>query len=570
MIIFKTIRYKNFLSTGNVFTEIDLSSERTTLIVGKNGSGKSTLADAITYVLFGKPFRKINKPQLLNSLNGKDLVVEIEFSIGSTRYKVIRGQKPYFFEIYKNEVLLNQDAAVRDYQEVLEKQILRMNYKTFCQVVILGAASFIPFMSLPTGSRREIIEDILDLQIFTTMNQLLKEKIATNSSSVKDIEYEIRLVDSKIVLSKEHHEALKRDTEQLIEDLRSKIVDSKKFISKTNEDILSNSRKREELLDGLDDPSKISSRLGKVNSLSSQLSAKLSRLDEEISFYNDNETCPTCHQLITLETKHEHLESKTKIHLETSEALVTLRDRIVSTKNKLEETNKIYDECTALNMANASLMSSISSCEKTIVSFTKEIETLENKKTSLGAEDIDKLESEKKALEKKKKKLLQEKEVYGISSIMLKDSGIKSRLIKQYIPIINKNINKYLSSMDFYVSFELDENFNETMKSRHRDEFSYSSFSEGEKARINLAVLFTWRVIAKLRNSASTNLLILDETFDNSMDGDGVEELIKLLDASSEDSNIVVISHKTDAMLDRFDRTIKFEKIKNFSEMEIL
>lgn len=570
MITFKLVRYKNFLSTGNVFTEITLDSHKTTLVVGKNGAGKSTMLDAISYALFARPFRNIRKPQLKNSINKKELLVELEFTIGSSYYRVVRGQIPNVFEIWHNGVMLNQDAANRDYQEVLEKQILKLNYKTFRQVVVLGSTSFVPFMDLPTGARREIIEDILDLQVFSMMNNILKERAGSNVSSVKELTYELKLIEQKIELQKKHVDAMVRDAESLISVLNDKIKSALESITEHDVKVRANSAKRDELLESVqDDPSRVRNRLAKLNALSSQITSKIDSVREDIKFYEDNDVCPTCHQDISHDFKHEHVHSKEQVLRETREGLDKLEDEINLTKEKLKFVVEVHDACSQINLENTVALSTIQSLENQIRQHQREIRELQDKKSSFHGDenDVKKLEREKKSLEKKKSKLLGEKDLYGAAAIMLKDSGIKAKIIKKYVPLINKYINKYLTAMDFFVSFELDENFNETIKSRHRDDFSYTSFSEGEKSRINLAMLFTWRSIAKLRNSASTNLLIFDEIFDGSLDGDGTEEFMKILSLAAPEANVIVISHKTDAMLDRFDRAIKFEKVKNFSQI---
>jgi DNA repair exonuclease SbcCD ATPase subunit len=528
------------------------------------------MLDAISYALFARPFRNIRKPQLKNSINKKELLVELEFTIGSSYYRVVRGQIPNVFEIWHNGVMLNQDAANRDYQEVLEKQILKLNYKTFRQVVVLGSTSFVPFMDLPTGARREIIEDILDLQVFSMMNNILKERAGSNVSSVKELTYELKLIEQKIELQKKHVDAMVRDAESLISVLNDKIKSALESITEHDVKVRANSAKRDELLESVqDDPSRVRNRLAKLNALSSQITSKIDSVREDIKFYEDNDVCPTCHQDISHDFKHEHVHSKEQVLRETREGLDKLEDEINLTKEKLKFVVEVHDACSQINLENTVALSTIQSLENQIRQHQREIRELQDKKSSFHGDenDVKKLEREKKSLEKKKSKLLGEKDLYGAAAIMLKDSGIKAKIIKKYVPLINKYINKYLTAMDFFVSFELDENFNETIKSRHRDDFSYTSFSEGEKSRINLAMLFTWRSIAKLRNSASTNLLIFDEIFDGSLDGDGTEEFMKILSLAAPEANVIVISHKTDAMLDRFDRAIKFEKVKNFSQI---
>lgn len=568
MIRFTVIRYKNLLSSGNAFTEVSLDSHASTLVIGKNGSGKSTLADAICYALFARPFRNIRKPQLKNSINKRDLLVEIEFYVGSTPYMVRRGQVPNVFEVWQNGVMLNQDAANRDYQEMLEKQVLKLNYKTFCQVAILGSASFVPFMQLATGQRREIIEDILDLQVFTAMNGILKERASNNVTSVKELSYEMRLIEQRIELQEKHLADMTRDAESTIAALGDKVASALEAMRDANAKIENNAAKRAALLASVsDDPNKIRDRLYKLTSLSTQLSSKVSSIRDEISFYNDNDVCPTCRQDISADFKTSHVSCKEVNLNETIDGLDRLHLEVEATRDRLNAISRVHEECSELNVENTVAMSTIQGLETQIAQHRREIEELNEKKSTLHGDEsgIKKLEREKRSLEKKKSKLLSEKDLYGSAAIMLKDSGIKSKIIKKYVPIINKYINKYLTAMDFFVSFELDENFNETIQSRHRDDFSYSSFSEGEKARINLCTMFAWRAVGKLRNSASTNLLIFDEIFDGSLDGDGTEEFMKILSVAAPEANVIVISHKTDAMIDRFERVIRFEKVKNFS-----
>jgi DNA repair exonuclease SbcCD ATPase subunit len=540
------------------------------LIVGKNGAGKSTITDAITYGLYGKAFRNINKPQLINSLNQKNMVVEVIFKIGTFRYRVVRGMKPNIFEIYQNDKIINQDAASRDYQEVLEKQILKMTYKSFCQVVILGSASFVPFMGLPTGQRRAIIEDILDLEIFSRMNVILKDKVGSNATLVKDAEYEIKMIDQRIKLQKQHLETMMKDVDGLIADLNSKISHDSEHIQQLFLEISENNSTRESMLENVnDDPSKLTTRLSKLNTYFAQLNKKIATLNNEISFLKDNDNCPTCQQEISQTFKCEHIDIKKTAISETEAGLDKVKEEVQKAQTNLNEINEVYRLCTELNVENNVAMSTITALENSIKNHKNDIDKLKEKRESFTTDgnSLVSLDNEKKSLETKKMKLLSEKELYNVALVILKDSGIKAKIIKQYIPIINKYINKYLSAMDFFVSFELDENFKETIKSRFRDEFSFESFSEGEKSRISLCILFTWRTVAKLRNSAATNLLIFDEIFDGSLDGDGTEEFMKILDIAAPESNVIVISHKTDAMLDRFDRVLKFEKVKNFSQL---
>lgn len=573
MITFHKIRFKNFLSYGNSFQEITLDSHSSTLIIGKNGTGKSSsVTDTLCFGLFGKPFRNIRKPQLLNSINKKDLVVEVYFSIGQLSYKIVRGIKPNIFEIYQNEVLLNQSASIKDYQEVLEKQILKMNYKTFCQIVILGSASFTAFMQLPAAQRREITEDVLDLQIFSLMNTILKEKVQSNVSDLKDIEHKISLLKQKKDLQEKHNKELVRNTDELILEYRTKIETYRidiRTCQKTIEELLN---KKQELLASIEgDPTTISKKLQKLRMMKTKIEDKVSVLVKELEFFSENNICPTCHQDIDQEFKHDHMEEIKNKNKESLDGLEKLDELLEVTQNTADLISKIYSDCNDLNQKVNLQKLSIVNLENQIKDTETSILLLTEKKNKITIEkNNDSVDKDLNTLILTKKKMLSDRELFGVALSILKDTGIKAKIIKQYIPIINKYINKYLNDMDFYVSFELNENFDESIKSRHQDEFSYSSFSEGEKARLNLAILFAWRAIAKLRNSASTNLLIFDEIMDGSLDNDGTDEFMKILNSASDSANIFIISHKTESMLDKFERVLKVEKIKNFSEVEQL
>ena len=569
MIYFKTIRYKNLLSTGNSFTEISLNKNNTTLIVGENGAGKSTILDALSFALYNKPFRKVNKPQLLNSINKKDLVVELEFNIGSHMYKIVRGFRPTIFEVYQNNKMLNQDAASRDYQDVLEKQILKLNHKSFCQVVVLGSASFVPFMQLIPVHRREIIEDLLDIQIFSTMNSLLKEKINNNNTKFLEIDYQYDLTSEKIKMQHEHIMALQKNNDEQIEKLK---IDLKQYMEKINAE-----KKEIERIDleienanaDIQDQDQVNKKSKKLQVLETQLNDKLAKLQNEIEFFNSHDNCPTCKQGIDDTFKCETVSVKQNQLEETNQGVEQLRQEILNIQERIQSIANISSKITSLNIEKITHSNSISGllsqCKKT----AKDIEEFQKKTEEFVINDdkMKELETLIDQLSEQKSELSKDKEAYNIASIILKDNGIKARIIKQYIPVINKLINKYLSAMDFFVQFELDENFDETIKSRFRDEFSYASFSEGEKMRINLAILFTWRAIAKLRNSASTNLLIMDEVLDGSMDSNGTDEFLKILNNLTQDTNTFIISHKVDQLVDKFNNVLKFEKHKNFSRI---
>jgi len=569
LINFKTIRWKNFLSTGNIFTEIDFTKSKTTLIVGENGAGKSTILDALSYVLYNKPFRNVNKPQLVNAINKKDLLVEIEFNIGLQRYKIVRGTKPSVFEVYHNNKLLNQDSTVRDYQEVLEKQILKLNHKSFCQVVILGSASFVPFMQLPSMHRREVIEDLLDIQIFSTMNSLLKNKMQIASAALVDVTYQIDLNKEKITLNEDMIKTIKINSEKAISEkidvinsTQIRISDEKISAENINVSI-------RELQEQINDESKVKGKQQKLQVYKHQIESKINNLKKEIEFFKNHDNCPTCKQEINEQFKCDTISSREMQVEDTNLGIHLLETELISINNRLDNIARINNEIIDLNMQVTVHNTNITALNEYIGKLNTEIRKLSETHQD-NNKDINKLEALKTELSSSlfsKEVITNDIELYRIGSVILKDTGIKSKIIKQYIPIINKLINKYLAALDFFVNFELDESFNETIKSRFRDDFSYASFSEGEKMRINLAILFTWRAIAKLRNSASTNLLIMDEIFDGSLDNTGTEEFMKILNQLTLDTNTFIISHKSDQLSDKFESILKFEKHKNFSRI---
>ena len=569
MIIFKTIRWKNFLSTGNIFTEIDLTKNKTTLIVGENGAGKSTLLDALSFVLYNKPFRNINKPQLVNSINKKDTLVEIEFSIGMQYYKVVRGIKPTIFEVFHNNKLLNQDATSRDYQEVLEKQILKLNHKSFCQVVILGSASFVPFMQLPSMHRREVIEDLLDIQIFSTMNSILKNKIQVLGVSINDTSYNIKLIKEKITLNEEMMNTLKTNSDNAIKEKRAIITETELRIKSESDSVVDLNVQIQDLQKQISDQKLMKGKQQKLEVLRGQIESKIKKLESDIEFFENHDNCPTCRQIIDDQFKCDTIASrKTQID-ETNQGIDQLTQELININNRLETINEINNQIISLNTQVTVHNTNISALNEYIGKVNQEIQGL-SKTHQNNVKDSNKLAALKSELNKMEEEMIgysNQNELYKIASVILKDTGIKSKIIKQYVPIINKLINKYLAAMDFFVNFELDESFNETIKSRFRDEFSYASFSEGEKMRINLAILFTWRAISKLRNSASTNLLIMDEIFDGSLDSTGTEEFMKILNQLTLDTNTFIISHKTDQLSDKFQSVIRFNKVKNFSQV---
>jgi len=568
MIIFDVIRWRNFLSTGNAFTEINFKRNKTTLIVGENGAGKSTILDALLFALYGKPFRKINKPQLVNAINGKGLLVELEFSIGKRRYKVVRGLKPNLFEIYQDSKLINQDSETKEYQEMFERNILKLNHKSFCQIVVLGSASFVPFMQLPAAHRREVIEDLLDIQIFSTMNNLLKEKVSKNKGDLVEVDHNIRLTASKIEMHKKHLEELNKNNDDIIVQKTGKITELIGEIGTATSEVNDLFRLITEKNNQIADQDKINTKISKFGIYKGQLQAKLTKVQKEIEFFTDHNDCPTCRQGIDHEHKSQIVKRNNDQMIEVTEGLQKLEDDLLASQKRLEIINTISLEIAELGKNVTNLNAQIETKSKFVEGLKNEIEDLKKSvKTESDNVDLRQFQTELKSFILGKEELLKDKGVLDVASNLLRDSGIKTKIIKQYVPVMNKLINKYLASLDFFVNFELNENFEEKIKSRHRDEFSYESFSEGEKMRIDLALLFTWRAIAKLRNSASTNLLIMDEVFDSSLDSNGTDEFLKILYTLTGDTNVFIISHKGDTLFDKFEHIVKFEKHKNFSRI---
>ena len=569
MIVFKKLRYQNIMSTGNQFTEILLNKSKSTLIVGENGAGKSTFIEALTFALYGRPFRNINKPQLINSITGKNLLVELEFSVGKKEYMVRRGIKPTVFEIYQNGSLINQNADIREYQEMLEKQILKLNFKSFSQIVVLGSASYVPFMQLPSQVRRGVVEDLLDIQIFSVMNSLLKEKIQTNRQELQDVGYKIDLCEQKIELHQKHIDSLMANNDELIAAKRIKIKEHQAAIEAHQLKVEELMGYVTELSEQIADQEKISGRKTKLTQMESQLEDRIRKLKKEISFFHDHDSCPTCKQGLTHDFKQEKIVDREAKSSEVSDALVKIENEIQAANARLEEINELNAVISAHNQQITSNNQQISFYQRYIQDLNKEIEELveQGNKITTDVDETAQFEAELKTLGKLKEQLSNQKAMLDVAAHLLKDTGIKTKIIKQYVRVMNKLISKYLAAMDFFVDFQLDESFNETIKSRFRDEFSYASFSEGEKMRIDLALMFTWRAIAKLRNSASTNILIMDEVFDSSLDATGTEEFLKILEQLTQDTNTFIISHKGDQLYDRFHSVIKFEKHSNFSRI---
>jgi len=570
MIIFQKVRWKNFLSTGNSFTEIDFQRSPNTLIVGHNGAGKSTILDALCFGLFGKPFRKINKPQLLNSINQQSAVVEIEFAIGKKEYKVIRGIKPNTFEVYLGDKLLDQDAKAKDYQEFLEKFILKLNYKSFTQVVILGSASFVPFMQLSPADRRAIIEDLLDIGIFSSMNGLVKEKMSEIKDLTTKTKYEVELANERINFQKQSIEEHKTRSDVEITKKQKEVTDSVDQIFTLERDIELIGKHIAVLQSKVSDQVSVQKKSSKLLQLEAKLESRIKKIDKEVTFYEEHDDCPTCKQGIGEEFRTGQVSTLTTTKSEVSTALSDIATQITATSTRFEEIQNVLRHITAHNNEVVKHNSTISAINKFVTKLQREIEELQTHKDT-SEEDNEKLKELREqlsALSTEMEQLATEKQYYEFAGSLLKDTGIKTKIIRQYLPIMNKLINKYLSAMDFFVNFNINENFEETIKSRHRDEFSYANFSEGEKMRIDLALLFTWRQIAKLKNSTNTNLLILDEVFDSSLDTVGTEEFLKLIHEMGTDTNVFVISHKGDQLFDKFRSVIKFKKVNNFSQIE--
>ena len=567
MINFKYVRWKNFLSTGNQFIEIQLDKNPTTLIIGENGAGKSTILDALCFGLFGKPFRTISKNQLVNSVNNSSTSVEVEFTIGTRNYKVIRNIKPNKFEIYQNDKLMSLEANVRDYQKILEQQILKLNYRSFTQVVILGSSTFVPFMQLRSTHRREVVEEILDIQIFSTMNVLLKQKMKSIVEELREIEYQYDIISEKISLQENYIDDIQKNKDDIIKEKESAFNTNKYHIREKTEEIESLEGDSKLLADDLIGEEQNKEKRSKLKDISVTLNDKFDRNRKMIFFLKDNDDCPTCKQHIDETFKSETIKEKNEQQKELSKGLTKLHDQLERLDTYVDTHRAARKFIRENDIEIAKLKSSVAELEKFNAKLQQEINILTS--GTVSEDDTKKLDRYKRdeiKIERQKSDLKDEKSYLDAIKVILQDTGIKTKIIKQYLPVMNNLINKYLTSMEFYVNFTLNENFEETIKSRYRDEFTYSSFSEGEKMRIDLSLLFTWRAIAKMKNSANTNLLILDEIFDSSLDGTGTDEFLKILNTLG-DENVFVISHKQDVLADKFKSTIKFEKVKNFSHV---
>ena len=555
---FYKLRYKNILSTGNLFTEIDLQKNPHTLIVGENGAGKSTMIEALTFALFNKSYRGLNKPELVNSITRKHLVCECEFAIGGEVYKVSRGINPNFFEIYKNGDMIDQTAAIRDYQQYFEKHILRVNYKTFCQCVVLGTSSYIPFMKLPAQGRREVVEDILDLQIFSIMNSLLKSKIQNNDLLIVENDTKREMLYKQIRFLEQQRDNVKKQKEEEIETLQNEILSHNEIIKKLN-------HKNEILIDQLNDEENVRKSYEEMNNYLYIFRDKQNKLFKEVAFYEETDTCPTCSQHINEKFKEDSIAQK-------KEDIKEYENGISKASVSLDILTKRISEIDGCKEVVANNKLEMVRSNSTINLLSGKIKSLkeEIKNSEVSGDyftELSKLEIELANIEQILYNLFENRKNFDIAIFLLKDTGIKAKIISQYIPVINKLINKYLSLLDFYVNFELDEHFNETILSRYRDSFSYASFSEGERYRINLAVLFTWRAIADLRGSFATNILFLDEVMDSSLDATGTEQFLNIVQSFNDKSNVFIISHKVDQLYDKFANIVKFEKMNNFSSM---
>ena len=567
MVIFTKVRWKNFLSTGNTFTEIQLDQNPSTLVVGENGAGKSTILDALCFALFNKPFRQISKSQLLNSINQREAIVEVEFNTQNKEIKIVRGIKPNVFEIYVDGVMINQNANAKDYQKHLEQQILKFNYRSFTQVVILGSSTFVPFMQLRSQARREVVEDILDIKIFSLMNLVLKTKVREINTNLTDTKYSQDLTQNKIELQEKYIEDSKNNRDNLL-------TEKTNLISANEEEIFENKERETELqkstntfLEAMKGENVVITKRDRLKDVQFSLKDKHNRESTLITFFQENNECPTCEQHIDETFKSEKIKQNQTSVEKLEEGLNKMSDEMKKVEDKLKEYKKLSKAIQKNEVEMQKYRSTITQLEKFNSTLESEIkQLLENE---IGKEDIkklDKLREKLYSIDLTSKKYKEELFYFDVAKNLLQDTGIKTKIVKQYLPIMNKLVNTYLSSMDFFCNFNLDENFNETIKSRYRDDFSYANFSEGEKMRIDLALLFTWRAIAKMKNSTNTNLLILDEIFDSSLDASGTDDFLKILNTFDKE-NVFVISHKQDMLFDKFRHTIKFEKSKNFSKV---
>ena len=571
MILFKSVTYKNFLASGNNPIKIDLNNHGSTLIIGQNGAGKSTIIEALVFALFNKSFRKVNKNQLINTINEKDCVAEVEFSIGSVEWKVKRGIKPSVFEIYKNGTLLNQSSSAVDQQKWFEQSVLKLNYKSFTQIVVLGSSTFVPFMQLPAASRREIIEDLLDIRIFSTMNVILKDRVKTSTEELRSFETQISFLKEKADMQQSHIKSLEKTAKKSISQKEDKIIELQESVDNINEEITGLYQKIEKENNKLKKFDGIENKIKKLEKEITTHVNLISRTEKEQDFFKIHDKCPKCTQVLSEELKESQVSECLNI-IETSKTAVDkFKSQLDKTTSILQKQANINGNVADLNWSVKSKLNDIKSSTNLIKEIKGEIETLKNDNVDIAGEKekLSAIATQGVGVQKNIVELKKERRNYDLISTLLKDGGIKSMIIRKYLPVMNQLINKYLQALDFYVNFTLDEEFNESIKSRYRDDFTYASFSEGEKMRIDLALMFTWRSVAKLKNSANTNLLILDEVFDSSLDVAGTEDFLRIIRGIYEDTNIFVISHKGEILLDKFDRVLKFEKIKNFSRVSV-
>ena len=570
MITFKKVRWKNFLSTGNNFTEIDLDKNRTTLISGENGAGKTTLLDAITFVLFGKPYRNINIPQLPNSINEKDCLVEIEFLSGGVEYKIRRGLAPKIFEVYKSGKMMDQDAKSKDYQKMLEETILKMNYKSFCQVVILGSTNYVPFMRLPAADRRSIVEDLLDINVFSMMNTLLKSRMAQMKTDIAELEHKIELQKEKTIAQKRHIETLANKNKETIDRHEKEIEESNKQIEEHQKEIDEKRKKIEELIQ-TSSQINVDAEIQKLTDLGRSIHMEMKKLDKDISFYSTNDHCPSCSQKIDCDHKEKVLTEKTSKKSELEKGMQLQEKQITKLNEKVTEKNIIHNKILLEQKMIHEIDSQVSATNKYVKKLRSDIDSIQSDTKNINEEQtkLKEMGQAGKELVENKLKLNDDMHHYSLASFLMKSTGIKSKIIKYYLPIMNKIINKYLAQMDFFVQFELNDSFEETIKSRHRDIFTYDSFSEGEKRKIDLSLLFAWRAVAQLKNSLNCNLLIFDEVLDGSLDDVATESFLSILKGLDKGTNIFVISHKSKELLqDKFQDHITFIKRNNFSKID--
>ena len=568
MIYFKIIRWKNFLSTGNQFTEVDFTKNSTNLIIGTNGAGKSTVLDALTFSLFGKPFRKINKPQLINTINEKDCRVEVEFTIGTTEWKVVRGIKPAVFEIYKNGAALDQSSAALDQQKWLEQNVLKMNYKSFTQIVILGSSTFVPFMQLPAAHRREVIEDLLDIKIFSSMNMIIKDKIRQIREEVKTLELKKESLNDKVQMQKDFIEQLENRGKENIKDKEVSIMSLTEEVGILMDENSSLEEPLRKYIQEQDQITGYAEKLRKLGNLKGKISQKVSTITQEHKFFTENTVCPTCTQEIDEDFRINRINDAQNKAKELQSGYKELEEAIKEEEERERQFLILSKEISKLTNGISQNNIKISGCQRQIRNLESEIQTITNQLENRNTEH-EKLEQFRDNLQSTYEELATKKDsinYYDFTYGLLKDGGVKSKIIKKYLPLINQQVNRYLQMMDFYINFTLDEEFNETVQSPIHEDFSYASFSEGEKMRIDLALLFTWREVARFKNSVNTNLLIMDEVFDSSLDGFGTEEFLKIIRYVIKDANIFVISHKT-GLEDKFESVIRFEKVKGFSRM---